>query len=174
VHFAEIEVDRKTLREVQAARKRMASGLYGLCLDCGDEIPRERFWRSPRPSAAPPARQRPKPRIVPDERGRASRGAGISIRLHHHLHPGRRLPVGVGLARADVPQALSMVRWSTCADSDRASPASARVCVEEAVRFEVFSMSNSFIAIRCRPCCARRLVVPLTKINPPPPPGRTL
>jgi hypothetical protein len=67
-----------------------------------------------------------------------------------------------------------MVRWSTCADSDRASPASARVCVEEAVRFEVFSMSNSFIAIRCRPCCAQRLVVPLTKINPPPPPGRTL
>jgi RNA polymerase-binding transcription factor DksA len=47
VHFAEIEVDRKTLREVQAARKRMASGLYGLCLDCGDEIPRERLLAQP-------------------------------------------------------------------------------------------------------------------------------
>lgn len=47
VHFAEIEVDRKTLREVQEARKRMANGLYGLCIDCGDEIPRERLLAQP-------------------------------------------------------------------------------------------------------------------------------
>jgi RNA polymerase-binding transcription factor DksA len=47
VHFAEIEVDRKTLREVQEARKRMANGLYGLCVDCGDEIPRERLLAQP-------------------------------------------------------------------------------------------------------------------------------
>lgn len=47
VHFAEIEVDRKALREVQEARKRMANGLYGLCIDCGDEIPRERLLAQP-------------------------------------------------------------------------------------------------------------------------------
>lgn len=47
VHFAEIEVDRKTLKEVQQARKRMANGLYGLCVDCEDEIPRERLLAQP-------------------------------------------------------------------------------------------------------------------------------
>ena len=47
VHFAEIEVDRKTLREVREARQRMASGRYGLCVDCGDEIPRERLLAQP-------------------------------------------------------------------------------------------------------------------------------
>jgi RNA polymerase-binding protein DksA len=41
VHFAEVEVDRKALREIEQAQQRMATGQYGLCVECGEEIPVE-------------------------------------------------------------------------------------------------------------------------------------
>jgi len=43
VRFAEIEVDRKTLHDIEQAQQRMAQGLYGVCVDCGDEIPLQRL-----------------------------------------------------------------------------------------------------------------------------------
>ena len=43
VRFAEIEVDRMTLHDIEQAQQRMAQGLYGVCVDCGDEIPLQRF-----------------------------------------------------------------------------------------------------------------------------------
>lgn len=43
VRFAEIEVDRMTLHDIEQAQQRMAQGLYGVCVDCGDEIPLQRL-----------------------------------------------------------------------------------------------------------------------------------
>ena len=43
VHFAEIEVDRTRLHDIEAAQQRMTDGLYGICIDCGEEIPRDRL-----------------------------------------------------------------------------------------------------------------------------------
>lgn len=43
VRFAQIEVDRTRLREIEQAQQRMAEGRYGICIDCGEEIPRERL-----------------------------------------------------------------------------------------------------------------------------------
>jgi DnaK suppressor protein len=47
VRFAEIEVDRNRLRAIEEAQQRMADGLYGLCVDCDAEIPRERLLAQP-------------------------------------------------------------------------------------------------------------------------------
>lgn len=47
VRFAEIEVDRNTLLEVEQAQQRLATGLYGLCVDCNEEIPLERLLAQP-------------------------------------------------------------------------------------------------------------------------------
>ncbi|MDN8615233.1 TraR/DksA family transcriptional regulator [Variovorax ginsengisoli] len=47
VRFAEIEVDRNTLIEVEQAQQRLANGLYGLCIDCNEEIPLERLLAQP-------------------------------------------------------------------------------------------------------------------------------
>ena len=47
VRFAEIEVDRNTLFEVEQAQQRLATGLYGLCIDCSEEIPLERLLAQP-------------------------------------------------------------------------------------------------------------------------------
>lgn len=47
VRFAEIEVDRNTLLEVEQAQQRLANGLYGLCIDCNEEIPLERLVAQP-------------------------------------------------------------------------------------------------------------------------------
>lgn len=47
VHFAEIDVDRVRLRDIEQAQKRMADGRYGICMDCGENIPRERLLARP-------------------------------------------------------------------------------------------------------------------------------
>ena len=49
VRHAEKERDLLELREIDAARERLANGVYGSCADCGDEIPRARL--EARPSA---------------------------------------------------------------------------------------------------------------------------
>lgn len=47
VRMAEIFIDRNTLNLIQAAELRMAEGLYGVCLDCDEPIPRERMFALP-------------------------------------------------------------------------------------------------------------------------------
>lgn len=47
VHFAEVEVDRARLHEIEQAQQRLACGRYGLCVDCGEEIPRGRMLAQP-------------------------------------------------------------------------------------------------------------------------------
>ena len=47
VRFAEAEVDRMRLRGIEQAIQRMAEGSYGTCIDCGEEIPRERLLAQP-------------------------------------------------------------------------------------------------------------------------------
>lgn len=47
VHFAEIEVDRARLHDIELAQQRMVDGLYGICADCGEGIPRERLLAQP-------------------------------------------------------------------------------------------------------------------------------
>lgn len=47
VHFAEVEVDRVRLHDIEQAEQRMAQGCYGICVDCGQEIARERLLAQP-------------------------------------------------------------------------------------------------------------------------------
>lgn len=47
VHFAEVEVDRARLHDIEQAEQRMAQGCYGICADCGQEIARERLLAQP-------------------------------------------------------------------------------------------------------------------------------
>ena len=47
VRFAEIEVDRTRLHDIELAQQRMADGRYGVCIDCGEAIPRERLLAQP-------------------------------------------------------------------------------------------------------------------------------
>jgi DnaK suppressor protein len=47
VHFAEIEVDRARLHDIEQAQQRMAGGVYGICIDCDKQIPRERLLAQP-------------------------------------------------------------------------------------------------------------------------------
>jgi DnaK suppressor protein len=47
VRFAEAEVDRMRLRSIEQAIQRMAEGSYGSCIDCGEDIPRERLLAQP-------------------------------------------------------------------------------------------------------------------------------
>ncbi|CAN7717355.1 TraR/DksA family transcriptional regulator [Variovorax sp. LjRoot178] len=47
VRFAEIEIDRARLLDIEQAEQRMADGRYGVCADCGDAIPRERLLAQP-------------------------------------------------------------------------------------------------------------------------------
>ena len=44
---AELSRDLVELREVEAARKRLAEGTYGICTDCGAAIPFERLLYQP-------------------------------------------------------------------------------------------------------------------------------
>jgi DnaK suppressor protein len=44
---AEISRDVSELRELEAARRRIADGNYGLCVDCGADIPLERLRAQP-------------------------------------------------------------------------------------------------------------------------------
>jgi DnaK suppressor protein len=43
VEHAMVARDLNELRDIEAARKRMAAGRYGECIDCGDAIDRERL-----------------------------------------------------------------------------------------------------------------------------------
>lgn len=47
VRFAEIELDRTRLEEIDRALARIAGGRYGICEDCGAEIPRARLFAQP-------------------------------------------------------------------------------------------------------------------------------
>lgn len=47
VRFAEIEIDRRRLHDIEQARQRMAQGRYGICVDCGEDIPSERLLSQP-------------------------------------------------------------------------------------------------------------------------------
>ena len=47
VRFAEIELDRTRLEEIDRALARVADGRYGICEDCGAEIPRARLFAQP-------------------------------------------------------------------------------------------------------------------------------
>jgi DnaK suppressor protein len=47
VRFAEIEVDRARLDDIELALARMADGRYGVCADCRAEIPRLRLLAQP-------------------------------------------------------------------------------------------------------------------------------
>lgn len=44
---AEVTRDLGELRELEAARRRIADGHYGLCVDCGADIPLERLRAQP-------------------------------------------------------------------------------------------------------------------------------
>ncbi len=44
---AEVSRDLGELRELEAARRRIADGNYGLCVDCGADIPLERLRAQP-------------------------------------------------------------------------------------------------------------------------------
>jgi RNA polymerase-binding protein DksA len=44
---AELSRDVAELREIEAARKRLADGAYGICVDCGAEIGFERLHAEP-------------------------------------------------------------------------------------------------------------------------------
>ncbi|SDE46872.1 transcriptional regulator, TraR/DksA family [Variovorax sp. CF079] len=47
VRFAEIEIDRARLRDIEQAEQRMSDGRYGICADCGEAIARERLLAQP-------------------------------------------------------------------------------------------------------------------------------
>lgn len=47
VRFAEMDIDRARLHDIEQAQQRMAEGRYGICLDCGKEIPRKRLLALP-------------------------------------------------------------------------------------------------------------------------------
>jgi DnaK suppressor protein len=47
VHMAEVEIDRVRLEEIEHAIARLMSGRYGVCEDCGTEIPRARLLAQP-------------------------------------------------------------------------------------------------------------------------------
>lgn len=44
---AEVSRDLGELRSLEAARRRIADGVYGLCVDCGADIPLERLRAQP-------------------------------------------------------------------------------------------------------------------------------
>ncbi|MDM0116340.1 TraR/DksA family transcriptional regulator [Variovorax sp. J22R133] len=44
---AEIEIDRQRLHDIEQAEQRLATGRYGLCDECGEEIGRERLLAQP-------------------------------------------------------------------------------------------------------------------------------
>jgi DnaK suppressor protein len=47
IRMAEYAIDRNRLRDIELAQERMAHGQYGLCVDCGAEIPRDRLLVQP-------------------------------------------------------------------------------------------------------------------------------
>lgn len=65
VHMAEVEVDYTRLEEIERALARLSNGRYGICEDCGAQIPRARLLAQPTAirctacQAAAEARHRP-------------------------------------------------------------------------------------------------------------------
>lgn len=62
VRYAEIEIDRARLLEVEQAQGRIAEGRYGICEDCGNDIPVQRLLAQPaavRCAACQAATERP-------------------------------------------------------------------------------------------------------------------
>jgi len=47
IRMAEYAIDRSRLHDIEQAQERMAQGQYGLCVDCGEEIPRDRLLVQP-------------------------------------------------------------------------------------------------------------------------------
>ena len=47
VRRAEIEIDQNTLAQIDAAQARIQAGQYGLCVQCGEYIARERLFAQP-------------------------------------------------------------------------------------------------------------------------------
>lgn len=47
LRLAEAEIDRDRLEAIEKALQRLAEGRYGLCIDCGLEIARERLLAQP-------------------------------------------------------------------------------------------------------------------------------
>ena len=47
IRLAEIEVDRQRLMDIEQAQLRLADGRYGVCMSCGEEIPRGRLLAQP-------------------------------------------------------------------------------------------------------------------------------
>jgi DnaK suppressor protein len=47
IHDAELEINRTRLRNIERAQRRVAGGSYGICTDCGQEIPRARLLAEP-------------------------------------------------------------------------------------------------------------------------------
>lgn len=47
VRFAEIEIDRDRLRDIERAQQRLAQGRYGVCADCGEDIAADRLLALP-------------------------------------------------------------------------------------------------------------------------------
>jgi RNA polymerase-binding protein DksA len=47
VRYAERERDIEELRDIEAARERIAAGSYGSCVDCGRDIPLQRLQAQP-------------------------------------------------------------------------------------------------------------------------------
>ena len=58
--IAEAEQDRDVdeLRQIAAAKERMARGAYGTCVDCGCEIPLERLQAEPAAARCVPCQER--------------------------------------------------------------------------------------------------------------------
>jgi RNA polymerase-binding protein DksA len=47
VRYAEKERDIEELRDIEEARERIAEGSYGICVDCGRDIPLQRLLAQP-------------------------------------------------------------------------------------------------------------------------------
>jgi len=47
LRFAEIDIDRQRLRDIEEAQRRMTQESYGVCAECGEDIPRERLMAYP-------------------------------------------------------------------------------------------------------------------------------
>ncbi len=47
MRLAEAAIDRATVRDIALAEHRMSTGDYGVCIDCGEDIPRARLFAQP-------------------------------------------------------------------------------------------------------------------------------
>ncbi len=47
LRMAEAAIDRATVRDIALAEHRMSTGDYGMCIDCGESIPRARLFAQP-------------------------------------------------------------------------------------------------------------------------------